>query len=265
MGWLTYTNQGATRNLPLSKDLVNAMSFLPDMGLGMEVFSGGQPSTGPHRVGSHRHDWGGAGDVFFTKDGRRLDFNNPADLPYYKQIVTKAKGRGVTGFGAGPGYMARGSMHLGFGPEAVWGATKGRGSAPGWLRAAASGDATSHFDAPLKVTSDGSRALVDKDMSMMLAKGRMEDMKPKIEGTNQASIDPRPVTEWPANGSPFIKIDVDTEKEKRKGLRGASEALADAAAEMDKGKDAAWAWVAEAMRPRIVQSQPMWLGSPLWS
>lgn len=131
--WLQYANQGATRNKPLSEPLVKAMSFLPDLGVTMQVFSGGQDASGPNRTGSHRHDHGNAADVFFYKDGRRLDWSNPEDRVIFEQIVREGKARGITGFGAGPGYMRQGSMHLGFGSNSVWGAG-GRGeNAPSWL------------------------------------------------------------------------------------------------------------------------------------
>lgn len=136
--FITYTNQGAIRNHPLSPRLVDALSFLPDMGLGVEVFSGGQDATGPRRTGSTRHDHGMAADVFFTRDGKRLDWRNPEDIPVLQNIVRNASERGLTGFGAGPNYMQPGSMHIGFGAPAVWGA-KGRGAnAPAWLREAVS-------------------------------------------------------------------------------------------------------------------------------
>ena len=53
MDWLRYANQGATRNLPLSPELVNVLSFLPEMGLTAEVISGGQhhKGSGKPRVG----------------------------------------------------------------------------------------------------------------------------------------------------------------------------------------------------------------------
>lgn len=140
--WLSYGNQGATRNLPLSPDLARALSFLPSMGLGVEVFSGGQPSSGANRVGSTRHDEGNAADVFFTKDGRRLDWNNPADLPYFTEIVKRGKAAGLTGFGAGSGYMQPGSMHVGFGAPAVWGAGGKSANAPDWLVSAYGGAPT---------------------------------------------------------------------------------------------------------------------------
>ena len=135
LAWLQYANQGATRNDPLSPELIKAMAFLPGMGVTMKVFSGGQEATGPNRTGSHRHDHGGAGDVFFYKDGRQLDWANQADVPIFQDIVKQARAAGVTGFGAGPGYMQPGSMHIGFGAPAVWGAGGKGANAPEWLRA----------------------------------------------------------------------------------------------------------------------------------
>jgi len=139
--WLRYSNQGATRNMPLDPRLVNAMSFLGPMGITMDVFSGGQPSSGPHRTGSHRHDLGGAGDVMFMRNGQPISWSNPADVPVFEDIVRQARAAGVTGFGAGEGYMRPGSMHLGFGTPAVWGAGGSGANAPGWLRDAFGGAA----------------------------------------------------------------------------------------------------------------------------
>lgn len=139
--WLRYANQGAVRNQELSPRMVEALGFLADMGIQMEVFSGGQPEKGSGlpRVGSVRHDHGDAADVFFYKDGRRLDWGNEADIPVFQDIVRKAKQSGLTGFGAGPGYMQQGSMHIGYGTPAVWG-DGGKGvNAPNWLRAAYDG------------------------------------------------------------------------------------------------------------------------------
>lgn len=135
-GYIQYANAGATRNQPLSPKLEQALSFLPEMGIQAKVFSGGQDATGSRRTGSHRHDAGGAGDVFFYKDGRKLDYNNPDDLPYFEEIVRRGKQAGLTGFGAGKGYMQPGSMHLGFGNPSVWGAGGSAANAPDWLRSA---------------------------------------------------------------------------------------------------------------------------------
>lgn len=133
--WLKYSNQGATRNDPLDAKLVDAMSFLPQMGITMDVISGGQEAAGEGgaRKGSVRHDHGMAADVDFYKDGRKLDWNNPADLPLLTQIVQTAKSRGVTGIGAGDDYMGAGRFHVGFGNPAVWGKGGQSANAPAWL------------------------------------------------------------------------------------------------------------------------------------
>lgn len=135
---IRYANQGATRSQPLAPKLTQAMSFLKDMGVTAEVFSGGQPTRaeGGPRTGSERHDHGGAGDMLFYKDGRKLDWANEEDRPIFQEIVRRGRAAGLTGFGAGPGYMQAGSMHVGFGHEGVWGAGGSGAAAPMWLRQA---------------------------------------------------------------------------------------------------------------------------------
>lgn len=132
--WLQYTNQTAIRNQPINEKLSGAMSFLPDMGVTMNVYSGGQNATGKNRVGSTRHDHGNAADVTFMKDGRMLDWNNDADLPILTSIISQARANGVTGIGAGNDYMGAGRFHIGFGNPAVWGAGGKGANAPQWLR-----------------------------------------------------------------------------------------------------------------------------------
>ena len=136
--FIRYANQGATRNLPLSDKMKEALAFLPELGIEVEVFSGGQPEkgSGKPRVGSTRHDHGHAADVFFYKDGRRLSWQNPQDIPLLQEIVRRGRSSGLTGFGAGDGYMQPGSMHIGFGAPAVWGAGGKGENAPDWLREA---------------------------------------------------------------------------------------------------------------------------------
>jgi hypothetical protein len=134
--WLKYSNQSAKRNDPLDENLVNAMSFVGDMGITMDVISGGQEPAGTPggtRTGSTRHDHGKSADVDFYKDGRKLDWNNPADLPLLTEIVQTAKANGVTGIGAGDDYMGAGRFHVGFGAPAVWGAGGKSANAPAWL------------------------------------------------------------------------------------------------------------------------------------
>jgi hypothetical protein len=133
--WLRYSNEGATRNDPLNPKLIEAMSFVNDMGIVMNVVSGGQEPAGQggSRTGSTRHDHGNAADVDFYKGGRKLDWNNPSDIPVLQEIVRTAKARGVTGIGAGDDYMGPGRFHVGFGTPAVWGAGGKSANAPSWL------------------------------------------------------------------------------------------------------------------------------------
>lgn len=131
--WLRYANAGAIRNKPLNAKLETALGKVAnDLGVEVEVFSGGQ--EGSRRTGSARHNHGGAADVFFYKDGRKLDWSNPKDRPVFEEIVRRGKSVGLTGFGAGPGYMQAGSMHVGFGTPSVWGAGGKGANAPDWLR-----------------------------------------------------------------------------------------------------------------------------------
>lgn len=141
LAWLVYQNQNATRNDPLDPSLIKAMGFLPDMGIQMHVISGGQEAAGQGgaRTGSTRHDHGMAADADFYRNGHKLDWNNPADLPVLVDIVQKAKANGVTGIGAGNDYMGASRFHVGFGNPGVWGAGGKGANAPDWLVAAYNG------------------------------------------------------------------------------------------------------------------------------
>lgn len=178
--WLRYSNQGATRNKPLDPKLAGALSFLPELGVTMEVFSGGQDAAGSggQRTGSTRHDHGQAADAFFYKDGRKLDWANPNDQPIFQEIVRRGKAAGVTGFGAGDGYMQPGSMHIGFGSEAVWGAGGKGENAPDWLRAAAGGPAG-------QVTASAQNAPSASGYAP-----QMQGTSPVMQALLQASTDP---------------------------------------------------------------------------
>lgn len=139
--WLKYSNQSATRSQPLSPKLETALAQIaPELGIQVEVFSGGQPSSGRGRTGSHRHDHGDAADVFIYKDGRKLDWANPKDRPIFEELVARGKQAGLTGFGAGQGYMQPGSMHVGYGTPAVWGAGGSGDTAAAWLKKAYAGN-----------------------------------------------------------------------------------------------------------------------------
>lgn len=164
--WLRYRNQGATRNQPLNEQLVSALGFLPELGVTAEVFSGGQPGKGSGlaRVGSTRHDHGNAADVFFYQGDRRLDWNNEQDRPLFEQIVQRGKLAGITGFGAGPGYMQPGSMHIGFGNPGIWGAGGKAQNAPEWLANAYNGQAGAPSNA-----ADATRAMAASQPQQAMA------------------------------------------------------------------------------------------------
>lgn len=137
--WLTYSNQGATRNQPLSPELTNALAFLSEMGLQADVYSGGQPARGTSdaRVGSTRHDLGNAADLHLIHpELGMLTYENPDHIPILQEIVRRGREAGLTGIGMGPGYMGPHGIHMGFGAPAVWGAGGSSANAPDWLREA---------------------------------------------------------------------------------------------------------------------------------
>lgn len=155
--WLAYDNQGATRNDPLSPELVQSMSFLGDMGVTMRVTSGGQENNTDQGTGSTRHNHGNAADADFYIGDHKLDWDNPQDLPIFQQIVTQARANGVTGIGAGDDYMGAGRMHVGFGNPGVWGADGKGANAPDWLTAAYNG--ASAGTAPITRNGTGGEAV----------------------------------------------------------------------------------------------------------
>lgn len=201
--WLRYANQGATRNQPLSDSLIAALEkFAPEMGLTVEVFSGGQPGKGSGlaRIGSVRHDHGNAADVFFSKDGRRLNWANPSDMPIFEDIVKRARAAGLTGFGAGPGYMQPGSMHIGFGAPGVWGAGGRGANAPEWLRQAYEGGRA----APLMAMADVKSGSFDP-----IAEVLTKQAQPEFTGPLPADQIPVPATGFGQANAPMASGGVD--------------------------------------------------------
>ena len=139
--YLTYNNNnGQTRSLPASPQLETTIAdVLASMGLTGKVHSGGQnDETG--RVGGARHDDGNSVDMDFYIGDRKLSFKNEEDIPVFQEIVQRLKANGVTGFGAGEGYMTDGRMHVGYGSPAVWGADRSNATAADWLREAFNSD-----------------------------------------------------------------------------------------------------------------------------
>ncbi|MEB2843812.1 hypothetical protein [Endobacterium cereale] len=179
--YIVYRNQGATRNKPLDEDLVKRLAYLEQMGVTAQVFSGGQDGKGEgdRRTGSVRHDHGGAGDMFFHKDGKQLDWNNPDDLPIFKDIVSQGKANGITGFGAGPNYMQPGSMHVGMGNPGVWGAGGKSDNAPGWLKAAYNSTSLPEGDMIADVMAAAPPRTADSPNPLMAAvQAKMPDPEP---------------------------------------------------------------------------------------
>lgn len=133
---ITYANRNSIRNLPVTRQLGGIYTQAASAaGIDeVRVMSGGQPATGPHRTGSHRHDHGNAGDIMLYKNGRPLSINDPNDLPYIKSFIANAWKMGATGIGAGTAYMGPYTLHVGFGSTAVWGAGGSGANAPQWLR-----------------------------------------------------------------------------------------------------------------------------------
>ena len=190
---IRYANQHAIRSQPISDRLANALSFLDDMGVEVEVFSGGQPAKGTsnRRRGTTRHDHGNAADVFFYKDGRKLSWSNPQDVPVFQEIVQKAKANGITGIGAGRGYMRDGSMHIGFGRPGIWGAGGKGSNAPGWLRTAWSG-------APTQVAGPAVAALAPDQRAVITPPQRPDPIRaPLPPGYHPPSQPARPITPTP--------------------------------------------------------------------
>lgn len=141
VNYLKYLNKNATRNQQLSEDLVKRLGFLQDMGVTAHVVSGGQPGKGEGgaRTGSTRHDHGNSMDADFYIGDRKLDWNNPADLPVFSEIVSRGKAAGISGIGGSDSYMGAGRLHMGFGTPSRWGEGGKADTAPDWLRAAYDG------------------------------------------------------------------------------------------------------------------------------
>lgn len=85
--WVTLSNQGAVRNLPIAeqiqKNLQAAIQQVYGPGYRAQVYSGGQPAlgSGGARVGSTRHDGGLAADLYvLDPQGQRVTGDKLAGL-----------------------------------------------------------------------------------------------------------------------------------------------------------------------------------------
>ncbi len=141
-GEITEATKNATRNLPITQALRDILEYAGrKTGVDVIVYSGGQPATGSHRTGTHRHDVVppgvmGAADLHMLDpmSKRILDSDNKADRARMAAFMEEAAAAGAIGIGHAPGYMGTKSTHIGGGkPEAVWGAGNSRAGAPAWV------------------------------------------------------------------------------------------------------------------------------------
>lgn len=133
-------------------------------GLNTEVFSGGQPSSGPHRTGSHRHDHGQSADVYLRdQSGHKLSMNNAEDRAKMGNYISEAVKRGATGVGAAPDYMGEHGIHVGGGNPGTWGAG-GHGPGPKWVQDAwrRGRDAPSVREAPIDTVTTRKPTMQDR-------------------------------------------------------------------------------------------------------
>jgi hypothetical protein len=130
------------RNLPLNDRLKNALTNgLAGTNLNWFSFSGGQPASGPRRVGGPRHNNGNASDGEFVdvRTNKSLDADNPSERFRIGQALSKLKQSGITGFGwdsasTGNGkYMGSRRFHLDVYGPGVWGSSLTSKTAASWL------------------------------------------------------------------------------------------------------------------------------------
>jgi hypothetical protein len=169
-----YQEQAGIRHYPISQRLtgvLNAAAAAAGID-GVHIFSGGQPSSGSARIGSHRHDLGNASDLSLSIRGRQLSENNPNDLPIIQRFFAAAKQNGATGFGAGQGYMGIGRYHVGFGTPAVWGPGESSANAPPWLVQAVGGGGGGRLLNDLIKFESGGRNITNVDATTSSGRAR---------------------------------------------------------------------------------------------
>ena len=118
------TTSGATRKLPINETTRRILlTASRQSGLRVYVFSGGQPTEGRNRTGTHRHDLGGAADLYLVEPVTHhvLDMRDPDDRVCMASFIQASVAAGATGVGAGLGYMGPHAMHIGGGAPAYWG------------------------------------------------------------------------------------------------------------------------------------------------
>lgn len=106
---INYENQGATRNYGLSEELESILQLTAqETGVDIFIYSGGQPATGNQRVGSRRHDFGNAADLYITQGGNMVCNGDPK----FDEFVRVAFKNGIQAGGSSHAYMGNCNMHL---------------------------------------------------------------------------------------------------------------------------------------------------------
>jgi hypothetical protein len=163
---------GKTRDLPISAALRSLLlAAAQDANVDVvRVISGGQCAKGTctKRTGSTRHDNGAAADLQLAVGGKRQNFTETSGLEIFKRFVSACAAAGATGIGAGIDYMGAETVHVGFGPRAVWGAGGKSANAPAWIvEAARNGwEAKDGFTATSSATSlDSDNEEIEEDQT----------------------------------------------------------------------------------------------------
>jgi len=161
----------ATRNDPVQGQLVKAIKKSAESAGNIsriEIFSGGQESAAEinslgvgGRVGSDRHDHGNAADFrVFDLNGKLLAPASEKAIPTLSSFVSNMRKNGITGIGAGRGYMGGMAIHAGYGSTTVWGANGKSANAPAWLRQS--------FYSANPNTNKNNRLISDRDRDLMI-------------------------------------------------------------------------------------------------
>lgn len=83
------------------------------------------------RIGSTRHDDGGAADLRLELNGAQQKFTTSSGQKLFADFAEKCAALGCSGLGAGVPYMGNRTIHVGFGTKAVW--SKKPHPVPCWL------------------------------------------------------------------------------------------------------------------------------------
>lgn len=133
----TQARVATTRKGDLSTKLVQTLqNGLRGTGLSFKVTSGGQPPSGPNRIGSVRHNFGNAADGDFVdiSTGRTLNPNtNLQDRQRISNALGKLRSAGIQGVGWGVNYMGEERFHLDVVSPGIWGAGGKSANAASWV------------------------------------------------------------------------------------------------------------------------------------